>query len=97
MFGLGGVWVEALGDVALGVAPLTRYDAAEMLQEIKGAALLSGLRGEEPVDLEALTELIVKLSQLALACPEIAEMDLNPVFVYPQGLKAADALAVMGK
>ena len=94
MFGLGGIWVEALADVSLRIAPLEYRDAAEMVSEIKGAALLQGLRGRPIADREAVIQLLLLLSQLAITCPEIGELDLNPLLVYPQGqgVVAGDAL-----
>ncbi|MCL2767060.1 MAG: acetate--CoA ligase family protein, partial [Peptococcaceae bacterium] len=97
LFGLGGIWVEALDDVSLRIAPLDYNDAAEMISEIKGAAVLAGLRGRSAGDREALIALLVKLSQIAVAFPEISEIDLNPLFVYPpgQGVRAVDALVTL--
>ena len=97
MFGLGGVWVEALADVTLRVAPIDAVDAAEMLDEIKGAAVLKGLRGQPPGDREALITLLVKLSQIAMAFPAIDQIDLNPILVYPpgKGIRIADALITL--
>lgn len=94
LFGLGGIWVEALADVSLRIAPLSREDAAEMIEELKGARVLTGFRGQSPVDREAVIKLLLKLSQIALAFPHLATLDLNPLFLYPQGqgIRAADAL-----
>ena len=94
MFGLGGVWVEALADVSLRIAPLDYQDAAEMIGEIRGVAVLNGLRGQPPGDREALIALLLNLSKIAMTYPAINDMDLNPVFVYPpgQGIRVADAL-----
>ncbi len=95
VFGLGGVLVEALQDVAIRVPPLTREDALEMIDEIKGRRVLEGFRGLPPVDREALAEIILKISRLALDFPQIAELDVNPLICSPQGIKAADALIVI--
>lgn len=95
VFGLGGVLVEALQDVAIRVPPLTREDALEMIDEIKGRRVLEGFRGLPPVDREALAEIILKISRLALDFPQIAELDVNPLICSPQGIKAADALIVL--
>lgn len=96
MFGLGGILVEVLEDVCLRVAPLTRAEAAEMLEEIRGKKVLDGVRGRPPVDKEAIIDVIVRLSHLVADFPDIAEMDINPLLVFPQGqgAKAADALIV---
>lgn len=84
-FGLGGVHVEVLGDVAFRVAPLTDRDAAEMVRGVRGYRLLEGYRGHPPADVPALEEALLRLSRLAEEVPEIAEVDLNPVFAFPPG------------
>lgn len=91
LFGLGGIFVEALGDVALRLAPLAAADADEMLDEIRGRALLQGLRGQPPVDRAALRDALLRLGQVLHDTPEIASIDLNPVFAYPSGILAVDA------
>ncbi len=85
MFGLGGVFVEVLKDVAVGVAPLSRVEANELMETIQGFEVLTGLRGQNPVDLPAVAEMLVRVSLLANDFPEIVEMDLNPIFAYPEG------------
>jgi acetyltransferase len=93
MFGLGGIFVEALGDVAFRIAPLRRADAEDMLDEIRGRRVLDGLRGRPPVDREALIETLLRVSQLVTDHEDaIAELDLNPLVVFPKGVKAVDAL-----
>ncbi len=94
MFGLGGVLVEVLGDVAFRVVPLADKDAAEMIAEIRGARVLQGIRGGKPADVAALRHLLVQVSELVLKHPQIEEMDLNPVIVYEQGLRIVDARIV---
>ncbi|GAA3159317.1 MULTISPECIES: acetate--CoA ligase family protein [Streptomyces] len=89
-FGLGGVLVEALGDVTFRLAPAGEADAASMLDSIRAAEVLRGVRGAPPVDRAALTGLIVRTSELAADFPEIAEIDLNPVFAAADGVRAAD-------
>ncbi|MFN7916415.1 MAG: GNAT family N-acetyltransferase [Vicinamibacterales bacterium] len=84
-FGLGGVHVEVLGDVRFRIAPLTDRDADELLRGIRGFKLLKGYRGHPPVDLEALRELLLRVSRLAEEVPEIAELDLNPVIALSPG------------
>ena len=96
MFGLGGVLVEVLKDVAFRIVPLEPRDARQMIREIKGFAVLQGFRGQEPADLEALERLILKLSAFVEAHPEIEELDLNPVFAYKDGATAVDARIVVG-
>jgi len=85
MFGLGGVYVEVLKDVAFRVAPLTDVDADEMVRAIKGFPILNGARGEPPVDLERLSEHLQRMSQMILDLPEIREMDINPLVVFEKG------------
>jgi acetate---CoA ligase (ADP-forming) len=98
LFGMGGIFVELYQDVALRACPITETDAREMLQEVKGARLLEGFRGQPAVDVEALMHLLVRISQLGVQCArDIQELDLNPLLVLPrgQGVKAADALIVL--
>ena len=90
MFGLGGIFVEVLKDVAFAVAPLSRPEAREMMGRIQGYRLLEGVRGEPGVDLAAVEELLLRASRLAADFPAIREMDLNPIFVYPEGAAAVD-------
>ncbi|EHQ88223.1 acetate--CoA ligase family protein [Desulfosporosinus youngiae] len=86
MFGLGGIFVEVLKDVVLKPTPLSREDAIEVLNEIKGAALLNGVRGRQAVDKKALVEILLGVSQLAVEAGEdLLSLDINPVTVLPQG------------
>jgi acetate---CoA ligase (ADP-forming) len=91
MFGLGGIHVEALRDVAFRVHPVSDVDAAEMIREIGGFRLLEGWRGEPPVDLAALAEAIERVSQLVGRHEAIAELDVNPLLALPRGCLAVDA------
>ncbi|MCD6288990.1 MAG: acetate--CoA ligase [Anaerolineae bacterium] len=93
LFGLGGIYVEVLKDVSFRVAPIGRREAMEMMQEIRSYPLLKGTRGEEPADLEAVADTILRLSQLVIDFPEIVEMDVNPLVVFNQG-KGALALDI---
>jgi acyl-CoA synthetase (NDP forming) len=95
MFGLGGVLVEVLKDVAFRIVPLTPRDAAEMIREIKGFPVLDGYRGQEAVDVAALEQDLLKLSQFVDERPMIKELDLNPVFAYSDGLTVVDARIVL--
>ena len=95
MFGLGGILVEVLKDVSFRIVPLTRRDAAEMIREIKGYPLLEGYRGQEPADISALEELIVKVSQFVDQNPEMKELDLNPIFAYRDRAIAVDARIIL--
>ena len=85
MFGLGGIYVEALRDVAFRIAPFSRDEAREMMREIRSFNLLRGVRGEPPSDIEASTDTLLKLSQLVTDFPEIVEMDINPLMVFEEG------------
>ncbi len=95
MFGLGGVLVEILKDVSFRSVPLTRKDAREMIKEIKGYPLLEGYRGQEPVDVANLEELLLKVSSFVEQNPEINELDLNPIFAYSNGAVAVDARIIL--
>jgi acetyltransferase len=92
MFGLGGIYVEVLKDVAFRLAPVSEAGAARMVREIRSFQLLTGVRGTAASDVAAIERLLIAVSQMAIDLPEIAEMDLNPVFVYAQGqgVKAVD-------
>ncbi len=84
MFGLGGIYVEVLGDVAFRLARLTETDAEEMIREISGYPLLQGVRGEESVAIETLKEMLLRLSQMACDFPQIEELDINPFVAFPK-------------
>lgn len=94
-FGMGGVLVEVLKDVTFRLAPATREDAASMMDGIQAAEMLRGVRGGKPVNREAVQDIIVRVSQLVSDFPEIAEMDLNPVFASETGAIAADVRIVV--
>jgi len=85
MAGLGGVFVELLGDIAFRIHPLTDVDVADMIGEVKASKLLDGYRGADPGDIPALRDALLRVSALIDDLPEIAEMDLNPVKVLPPG------------
>lgn len=95
MFGLGGIFVEVLKDVAFRVVPLTQRDARQMVREIKGYPVLQGVRGQAGADVTKLEEAVLKLSAFVDAHPEIKELDMNPVFAYRDGLAAVDARIVL--
>ncbi len=85
MFGLGGIYVEALKDVTFRVAPIDRREATEMLSEIRAYKLLRGVRGEKPADQPAIVDTLLRISQLVTDFPEIVELDINPLMVFEQG------------
>ena len=97
MFGLGGVMVELFKDVGFGVAPLTRSQARAMVRSTKAGVLLEGYRGGPTYDLAAVIDTIGRLSQLALGHPEIAEVEINPLLVFPdgQGAQVLDARIIL--
>ncbi len=95
MFGLGGVLVELLKDVAFRTIPLDKNEASKMIKGIKGYKLLQGYRGQEAIDTGHMEEIIVKLSDLITNTPEIKEIDMNPVFANNDGAIVADARIVL--
>jgi acyl-CoA synthetase (NDP forming) len=95
MFGLGGIFVEVLKDISFRVLPIEERDAREMISEIKGYKILKGIRGEAPKDIQAIKDLLLKISQLTLENPEISEIDLNPVFLFGKGLQVVDARMIL--
>lgn len=94
LVGLGGIWTEALGDVALRLAPIDHEEARRMLAELRGYPLLRGLRGRPPADEAALADVLVAVSRLIVDVPAIRELDLNPVIAGPWGARAVDARIV---
>jgi acetyl-CoA synthetase (ADP-forming) len=95
MFGLGGIFVEILKDVSFRVAPIERRDAEEMIKEIKAYKILEGARGNPPVDQETLADILLKTSSMLMDCPEIKELDMNPILAYPDGARIVDARIIM--
>jgi len=90
-FGLAGVYVDVLGDVSYRLAPISIGDARQLVREIDAYMLLTGVRGEPPANIEALEDMAIRLSQLALDFPEIYEADLSPVLVNNERAVIADA------
>jgi acetate---CoA ligase (ADP-forming) subunit beta len=95
MFGLGGVLVEVLKDVAFRIVPIEQRDAHQMITEIKGYPMLEGYRGQEPADVAKLEQLLLQVSAFVEQHPEVAELDLNPVFAYKDDAVAVDARIVL--
>ena len=95
MFGLGGVFVEVLKDVAFRIIPIEKSDAGDMINEIKGKKLLEGYRGQEPADVASLQQMLLKLSDFVNETPEIQEIDMNPVFAYKDGAVVVDARIIL--
>jgi acetyltransferase len=96
MFGLGGVLVEALGDVVFRLAPIHRHDAGDMIRGIRGVRLLDGIRGAPPADLGALEDVLLRVSHLAADFPAIRELDVNPLLAFGDGAVAVDARVLVG-
>jgi len=90
MFGLGGIFVEVFEDVSFRAAPVSEREARAMTEQIDAASMLRGARGREPVDLDAVVEAVGRLSTLALAFPEVRELDVNPLLATPDGVTALD-------
>lgn len=95
VFGLGGIFVEVIKDFSLRLAPISKNTAIEMIQEIKGYPILTGMRGSEPADLNILVENLVRLSILAIELQDIKEIDINPVFVSGENVTIGDARIIL--
>ena len=91
LFGLGGIYVEVFSDVAFRVAPLSRADAEEMIEEVRGKRLLEAVRGKPPMDREAIINAILSVSRMLVENPRITELDINPLMVLEHGAAAVDA------
>jgi acetyltransferase len=94
LVGLGGIFAEAIDDVAVRLAPASIADVEAMLDALRGRRLLEPLRGQPGIDRAAVVDAIVRLGQLMIGSPEIAEIDINPLISGPAGTAAADALVV---
>lgn len=97
MFGLGGIMVEVLKDVTFRLVPLAERDAAQMIDEINGKAILDGVRGQPPADKAAIKRAILKVSEFVERNPDVRELDLNPMLVYRDGVIAVDARIVISE
>ena len=95
LVGLGGVFAEVLADVAFALAPLSVETAKSLLLSLRGAPLLTGARGRQPVDLEALARAVVAVSEVAASHPEISELEVNPILATAGGCVALDARAIL--
>jgi acetyltransferase len=95
MYGLGGIMVEILKDVAFRVLPITPTDAKRMIQETKSYPILSGARGKPPLDQKSIRKLLLLGSEIVEAYPEIMEMDLNPIIVHETGMSIVDARIIL--
>jgi acetyltransferase len=96
IFGLGGIWVEALEDISVRIAPIMREDAEEMISEIRGRKILDGMRGKPPADQEAIVSALISLSTLIMDLhDQIQEIDVNPLMVFQKNAVAADAILTL--
>lgn len=95
MFGLGGIFVEILKDVAFRIAPITEDEAREMISEVKAYPILKGYRNKPPADLKAIVTILLNTSRLVTEHEEIKELDLNPIMVYEKGAKTVDARIIL--
>jgi acetyltransferase len=97
LFGLGGIYVEVLQETSLRIAPINRFEAEEMISELKSTAILRGIRGERPSDRDSLVEYLLRLSQLMVDFPEIGGVDINPLIVLEKGAVAVDARILINR
>jgi acetyltransferase len=97
LFGLGGIMVEIFQDVSIRLLPLTKDEALSMIREIKGYGLITGHRGQPAMDEQAMADCLMAVVRIAERYPEIIEIDLNPVFAYPDGIRVADARIIVKK
>jgi acetyltransferase len=95
MFGLGGIYIELFKDVSFRLAPLSMYEAKEMITETKAYTLLRGFRGEPPADINSIVNILLRVSKLVTDIPQIVEIDINPLFVYEIGAIAVDARIII--
>jgi acetyltransferase len=99
MFGLGGAYVEALRDVSFRLSPMWEVSAEQMIKSVKAYGILQGVRGKPQSDMAAIKDCILRISQMITENPEIAELDINPLIVYPrgEGCVAADCRILLRK
>lgn len=97
MFGMGGVFVEIFKDISFRIAPLEEYEALEMIGEVKVSDILKGFRNSKALDISALAQTILKVSEIMISLLEIKEIDLNPILVYPKGVKAVDVRVILNR
>jgi len=95
MFGLGGLFVEILKDTSFRLAPITEVEAMDMIREVKAYTILEGYRSQPRADLNAIKDVLMKVSKLIVEHQEIRELDLNPVVVYEKGAKVVDARIIL--
>jgi acetyl-CoA synthetase (ADP-forming) len=96
MFGLGGIFTEVLKDTSFRVAPIEKYDALQMMEEIKAKAILDSFRGKEPVDRDLLAEILIAVGNIGMKYEKVEEIDINPLIIDGSRPVAVDALVVLG-
>ncbi len=97
MFGLGGIYIEVFRDVTFRLAPLSTNSALRMIRSIKSSKLLEGFRGAPPLDGEQAARIISKVGKILVDNPEVDSIDINPLFIYPKGVVAADVRMILGE
>jgi acetyl-CoA synthetase (ADP-forming) len=97
VFGAGGIYAEVLDDFSFRIAPVDREEAIEMIEETQIAKILKGVRGEAPYDIAGIADALVRVSQIAVAHPQIAEIDLNPLFVTQHETVCVDARFILSR
>ncbi|HLE08143.1 MAG TPA: acetate--CoA ligase family protein [Thermodesulfobacteriota bacterium] len=95
MFGIGGIAVEIMKDVSFRLAPVTKKEALEMLKEVRLYPLLAGFRGSNPKDIDALSDVVMKFSEIIDEEKELEEIEINPLIVYEKGVVAVDSRAIL--
>jgi acyl-CoA synthetase (NDP forming) len=97
MFGMGGIFTEILKDTSFRVAPIEKYDALQMMDEIRAKDILGPFRGSEPVDREVLAEALIAVGNIGMEFPNVSEIDINPVIISGSVPVAVDALVVLAE
>jgi acyl-CoA synthetase (NDP forming) len=97
MFGMGGIFAEIYDDVKFRVAPIDRIDAMNMIHGLRGSRILEGARGQPPVDIDSLINVLMRVSDLIMEHDRVKQLDLNPVIVYPQGACAVDSRIIIAE
>ena len=95
MYGMGGIYTDVLQDVSFRLAPLSRREAIQMIEETRTSPFYQGLRGQGPLDRNGVIESLLKLSMVAEVFPLIRELDINPLMVFPEGVQVVDARIIL--
>jgi acyl-CoA synthetase (NDP forming) len=95
MFGVGGIFVEVIKDISFRIIPIERKDAVQMIKEIKAYKILEGVRGQKPINFQALEDCLMNVSKMVWEEKNIRELDINPLFVDEKNIKAGDARIVL--